>query len=72
MKQTFKMVFSVLLFSMMSLTGFAQNAGERTAITGKVVDKDGLGVVGLNDLEEFRLGLDLSPPDGRWRVCSPA
>ena len=71
MKQTFKMVFSVLLFSMMSLTGFAQNAGERTAITGKVVDKDGLGVIGLNVIEKGTKHAVLTDVDGNFKIQVP-
>lgn len=71
MKQTFKMVFSVLLFSMMSLTGFAQNAGERTAITGKVVDKDGLGVIGLNVIEKGTKHAVLTDIDGSYKIQVP-
>lgn len=71
MKQTFKMVFSVLLFSLMSLTGFAQNAGERTAITGKVVDKDGLGVIGLNVLEKGTKHGVLTDIDGSYKIQVP-
>lgn len=68
MKQTFKMVFSVLLFSLMSLTGFAQNTAERTAITGKVVDKDGLGVIGLNVIEKGTKNGVLTDIDGSYRI----
>ena len=71
MKQTFKMVFSVVLFSLMSLTGFAQNAGERTAITGKVVDKDGLGVIGLNVLEKGTKHGVLTDIDGNYKIQVP-
>ena len=71
MKQTFKMVFSVLLFSMMSLTGFAENAGERTAITGRVVDKDGLGVVGLNVLEKGTKHAVMTDIDGNYKIQVP-
>ena len=71
MKQTFKMVFSVLLFSLMSLTGFAQNTGERTAITGKVVDKDGLGVIGLNVFEKGTKHGVLTDIDGSYKIQVP-
>ncbi len=66
MKQTFKMVFSVLLFSMMALTGFAQNA--RVTITGKVVDKDGLGVIGLNVIEKGTKNGVLTDIDGAYKI----
>ncbi|RVT74438.1 SusC/RagA family TonB-linked outer membrane protein [Flavobacterium sufflavum] len=68
MKQTFKMVFSVLLLSMMSLTGFAQNANNKVIITGKVVDKDGLGVIGLNVIEKGTKNGVLTDVDGGYRI----
>lgn len=71
MKQTFKMVFGVVLFSLMSLTGFAQNAAERTAITGKVVDKDGLGVIGLNVFEKGTKHGVLTDIDGSYKIQVP-
>ena len=71
MKQTFKMVFGVVLFSLMSLTGFAQNAVERTAITGKVVDKDGLGVIGLNVIEKGTKHAVLTDIDGSYKIQVP-
>jgi TonB-linked SusC/RagA family outer membrane protein len=67
MKQTFKMVFSVVLFSMICWSGLAQNA-ERTAITGKVVDKDGLGVIGLNVLEKGTKHGVLTDIDGNYKI----
>lgn len=70
MKQTFKMVFSVLLFAM-SLTVFAQNANDRTAITGKVVDKDGLGVAGLNVIEKGTKHAVLTDFDGAYKIQVP-
>jgi TonB-linked SusC/RagA family outer membrane protein len=66
MKQTFKMVFSVLLF-VMSLTAFAQN----TTITGKVVDKDGLGVIGLNVVEKGTKHAVLTDIDGSYKIQVP-
>ncbi|AOZ99227.1 SusC/RagA family TonB-linked outer membrane protein [Flavobacterium commune] len=71
MKQTFKIVFSVLLFSIMCLNGFAQNAAERTAITGKVVDKDGLGVIGLNVVEKGTKHAVLTDIDGNYKIQVP-
>ncbi|MBA0882140.1 SusC/RagA family TonB-linked outer membrane protein [Flavobacterium undicola] len=68
MKQTFKMVFSVLLFSIMCMNGFAQNANDRTAITGKVVDKDGLGVIGLNVIEKGTKHAVLTDIDGTYKI----
>lgn len=70
MKQTFKMVFSVLLFAI-SLTVFAQNANDRTAITGKVVDKDGLGVIGLNVIEKGTKHAVLTDIDGAYKIQVP-
>ena len=67
MKQTFKLVFSVLLFSLMSWSGFAQS----TTITGKVVDKDGLGVVGLNVIEKGTKNGVLTDIDGKYRIQVP-
>ncbi|MEN9908381.1 MAG: hypothetical protein RLZZ540_1530 [Bacteroidota bacterium] len=71
MKQTFKMVFSVLLFSIMCMNGFAQNANDRTAITGKVVDKDGLGVIGLNVIEKGTKHAVLTDIDGTYKIQVP-
>jgi len=68
MKQTFKMVFSVLLFSIMCLNGFAQNANDKVTITGKVVDKDGLGVVGLNVVEKGTKNGVLTDFDGAYKI----
>ncbi|MFC5682228.1 SusC/RagA family TonB-linked outer membrane protein [Flavobacterium sp. MAHUQ-51] len=67
MKQTFKLVFSVLLFSLMSWSGFAQS----TTITGKVVDKDGLGVVGLNVIEKGTKNGVLTDMDGAYKIQVP-
>ncbi|WP_140485511.1 SusC/RagA family TonB-linked outer membrane protein [Flavobacterium sp. GSA192] len=71
MKQTFKMVFSVLLFSIMCLNGFAQNANDKVIITGKVVDKDGLGVIGLNVVEKGTKNGVLTDIDGGYRIQVP-
>lgn len=68
MKQTVKMVFSVLLLSMMNLTGFAQNTSNKIIITGKVVDKDGLGVIGLNVIEKGTKNGVLTDIDGGYRI----
>lgn len=68
MKQTFKMVFSVLLFSMMCLNGFAQNANDKVTVTGKVIDKDGLGVVGLNVIEKGTKNGVLTDFDGGYKI----
>ncbi|WP_035658635.1 SusC/RagA family TonB-linked outer membrane protein [Flavobacterium seoulense] len=68
MKQTFKMVFSVLLLSMISLTGIAQNANNKILITGKVVDKDGLGVIGLNVIEKGAKNGVLTDIDGAYKI----
>ena len=55
----------------MSLTGFAQNAGERNAITGKVVDQDGLGVIGLNVIEKGTKHAVLTDIDGVYKIQVP-
>lgn len=48
MKQTIKQVCGVLLFALLSLSGFAQTNGDKVTITGNVIDNAGLGVPGVN------------------------
>ncbi len=52
MKQTIKEVCSVLLFTLLSLSAFAQNAGGQKTITGTVVDYAGNGLPGVNVIEK--------------------
>jgi TonB-linked SusC/RagA family outer membrane protein len=52
----------------MCLNGFAQNANDKVTITGKVVDKDGLGVVGLNVVEKGTKNGVLTDFDGGYKI----
>ncbi len=66
MKQTFKMVFSVLLFSLISLSGFAQDA--KVVITGKVVDYDGLPLPGVNVIVKGTSTTANTDFDGQYKI----
>lgn len=48
MKQTIKEVCSVLLFALLSLSSYAQNAGGGKTIKGTVIDNTGVGLPGVN------------------------
>jgi TonB-linked SusC/RagA family outer membrane protein len=52
MKQTIKKVCGVLLFTLLSLSGFAQNSGGSIVITGTVIDNTGFGLPGVNVIEK--------------------
>ncbi len=52
MKQTIKEVCSVLLFALLSLSGYAQKAGGGKIITGTVIDFAGGGMPGVNVIEK--------------------
>ena len=71
MKQAFKIIFSTILFSMICWSSFAQNSDEKIAITGKVVDKDGLGIIGLNVVEKGTKHGVLTDIDGNYKIQVP-
>jgi TonB-linked SusC/RagA family outer membrane protein len=68
MKQIFKMVFSVLLFSILSLSGFAQNASYKVVINGEVVDNDGLPLPGVNVVVKGTKTTVNTDFDGRYKI----
>lgn len=52
MKQTIKKVCGVLLFTMLSLSGFAQKADGSKIVTGNVIDNTGGSLPGVNVIEK--------------------
>ncbi len=52
MKQTIKQVCGVLLFTLLSLSGYAQKTDGEKIITGYVTDVSGMGMPGVNVVEK--------------------
>ncbi|WP_281337055.1 SusC/RagA family TonB-linked outer membrane protein [Flavobacterium eburneipallidum] len=68
MKQTIKQVCGVLLFMLLSLSGFAQNADGGKIITGNVVDNTGIGIPGVNVIEKGTKNGVTTDMDGRYKI----
>ncbi|SHF74610.1 TonB-linked outer membrane protein, SusC/RagA family [Flavobacterium fluvii] len=69
MKQTIKQVCGVLLFTLLSLSGFAQKTnGEKVIITGIVIDNTGLGLPGANVLEKGTTNGVVTDADGKYTI----
>ena len=52
MKQTIKQLCGVLLFTMLSLSGFAQKSDGSKIVTGNVIDNTGGSLPGVNVIEK--------------------
>ena len=69
MKQTIKQVCGVLLFALLSLSGFAQKTnGDKIIITGKVIDNTGLGLPGANVVEKGTKSSTTTDMDGNYKI----
>ena len=69
MKKTIKKLFSVLLFILLSLSGFAQKSnGEKIIVTGKVIDNIGLGLPGVNVIEKGTKNGVSTDVDGKYKI----
>lgn len=67
MKETIKKVCMVLLFTLLSLSGYAQASGEKT-ITGTVRDNAGLGIPGVNVTEKGTKNAVATDFDGQYTI----
>lgn len=69
MKQTIKQVCGVLLFALLSLSGFAQKTnGDRIIVTGKVIDNTGMGLPGANIVEKGTKNGTITDTDGKYSI----
>lgn len=69
MKQTIKQVCGVLLFALLSLSGFAQTTnGDKVIVTGNVIDNTGLGLPGVNVIEKGTKNGVVTDADGRYTI----
>ena len=69
MKQTIKQVCGLLLFTLLSLSSYAQQTnGERIIITGKVIDNTNLGMPGVNIVEKGAKSSTVTDIDGNYKI----
>ncbi len=68
MKQTIKEVCSVLLFALLSLSGYAQNEGGGKTIKGAVIDNTGMGLPGVNVIEKGTKNAVVTDFDGHYTI----
>lgn len=68
MKQTIKQVCGILLFTLLSLSGYAQNSGELKTITGTVKDASGMGMPGVNVVEKGAKNGVVTDFDGHYTI----
>lgn len=69
MKQTIKQVCGVLLFALLSLSGFAQTTtGAKIIVTGKVIDNTGMGLPGANVVEKGTKNGTITDMDGNYKI----
>lgn len=69
MKQTIKQVCGVLLFALLSLSGFAQTTnGNKIIVTGKVIDNTGMGLPGANVVEKGTNNGTVTDTDGKYTI----
>ncbi len=68
MKQTIKQVCGVLLFTLLSLSGFAQKTDGEKIITGNVIDNTGVGLPGVNVIEKGSKKGVTTDIDGRYTI----
>lgn len=68
MKQTIKQLCGILLFTMLSLSGFAQKSDGSKIVTGNVIDNTGLGLPGVNVVEKGTKNGVVTDVDGRFKI----
>lgn len=68
MKKAFASACILLLFSMVSLSGFAQDANSRKTVTGTVVDNSGVPIPGVNIIEKGTSNGVVSDFDGNFSI----
>ncbi|WP_304198371.1 SusC/RagA family TonB-linked outer membrane protein [Flavobacterium alvei] len=69
MKQTIKQVCGLLLFTLLSLSSYAQQTnGNRIIITGKVIDNTNLGMPGVNVVEKGTKSSAVTDIDGNYKI----
>lgn len=69
MKQTIKQVCGVLLFALLSLSGFAQTTtGGKIIVTGKVIDNTGMGLPGANVVEKGTKNGTITDTEGNYKI----
>ena len=70
MKQTIKQVCGVLLFALLSLSGFAQKTnGDKIIVTGNVIDNTGSGLPGVNVIEKGTKNGITTDIDGKYKIA---
>lgn len=67
MKETIKQVCMVLLFALLSLSGYAQTSGDKV-VTGTVTDSSGMGIPGVNVVEKGTKKGVATDFDGRFSI----
>ncbi|HEX9601169.1 MAG TPA: carboxypeptidase-like regulatory domain-containing protein, partial [Mariniflexile sp.] len=68
MKKTFTNTFILLLFSLISLAGFAQDANNKKNVTGIVVDFSGVPIPGVNVIEKGTNNGVVTDFDGKYSL----
>lgn len=69
MKQTIKQVCGVLLFALLSLSGYAQKTnGDKVIVTGNVIDNTGMGIPGANVIEKGTKNGTITDTDGKYTI----
>ncbi|MEN3323133.1 SusC/RagA family TonB-linked outer membrane protein [Mariniflexile soesokkakense] len=68
MKKTFTKTCILLLFGLMSLAGFAQDANSKKNVTGTVVDVSGVPVPGVNVIEKGTNNGVVTDFDGKYSL----
>ncbi|MFG6685750.1 SusC/RagA family TonB-linked outer membrane protein [Mariniflexile sp. HNIBRBA6329] len=68
MKKAFASACMLLLFSIVSLSGFAQDANSRKTVSGTIVDKSGVPIPGVNIIEKGTSNGVVSDFDGNFRL----
>jgi TonB-linked SusC/RagA family outer membrane protein len=69
MKQTIKQWCGVLLFTLLSLSGFAQKSDGSKIVTGNVIDNTGLGLPGVNVIEKGTKNGVITDIDGHYKIA---
>jgi TonB-linked SusC/RagA family outer membrane protein len=68
MKQTIKQCCGMLLFTLLSLSGFAQKADGGKIVTGKVIDNTGASLPGVNVVEKGTKNGVTTDIDGNYKL----
>lgn len=68
MKKAFLNTFILLIFSMLSLTGFAQDGNNKKNVTGTVVDFSGVPIPGVNVIEKGTNNGVVTDFDGKYSL----